>query len=179
MDASSALQLFLLALLFLWSDARKEYVVDQEEINSIGGEFYPYCVEVIDVVPPPRSVLEPKPDEIPPNRRNYNITAFAFRITFSRPVILTHNDTTAGWQPEIANLERVGASNTELISNILFERTGYTLRNIPPLFLSPSRSYVDRYYPYKIASWGGSSREIIAYFNVPTAPKGQNIGLPG
>ncbi len=168
---SSSLVVFALFVLSCDSQQSYEYVIDQEERNSIGGEFYPFCVEVTNVVPAPYSILQPKG-----RSRNGEQTEYAFRITFSRPVLLTNNDTTAGYHPTIIHRRIQTISNSDT-NWIRIRQSGINLENVPPIFLSPSLSTPQPYYPFKIANWGGSSREFVAFFSVPTSARGLNIAL--
>ena len=54
----------------------------QAEDTEIPGENYPLCVEVVEVIPPPNSLLPKKFDPIP---KTYRVQ---FALKFSKPVLI-------------------------------------------------------------------------------------------
>ena len=155
------------------ANQKYNYIIDKNEVYSVPGEFFPSCVEVIDVWPPPNSVL--KPIHLP-NRfgKNPGRAHYLFRLTFSRPVAIGHIDTTAGWQPEIAHTPFKGGwfHPKGSVPDALFR-----LDEIAPVFLTPSQTAVERYYAFRVVNWHGSSREFLFYFTLPTEEHGPNLRL--
>ncbi len=181
MDALQQLSFVLLLLsLKCPSEAKQNvhYITDEDEINSIPGDFYPYCVEVSDISPPPHSILQPTYME--PKKRIAGYTHYVFRVSFSRPVGISGNDTTAGWQPELLHIP-VGphgrmAAYEKSVSKAV-KRAGFVLYRVSPIFLTPSRSLLQKYYAVNIAHWQGSSKEFLVHFAVPAHSKGPNLTL--
>lgn len=129
--------------------------------NLVVGEYFPSCVEVINVWPPPNSILTPTTVH---HETTTSTTQYLFRITFSRQVTIGHLDTTSGWQPEVKHLP-------------IRKYHPFSLNNVAPVFLSPSQTAVERYYPHRVVNWHGSSREFLFYFSLPTDEQGPNLKL--
>ncbi len=181
MDALQQLSFVLLLLsLKCPSEAKQNvhYITDEDEINSIPGNFYPYCVEVSDVSPPPHSILQPTYMES--KKRIAGYTHYVFRVSFSRPVGISGNDTTAGWQPELLHIPVGPHGRMEAYENSFtraVKRAGFVLYRVSPIFLTPSRSLLQKYYAVNIAHWQGSSKEFLVHFAVPAHSKGPNLTL--
>ena len=177
--ATLGILVFLSSSLLL-TEASEEYnyVVDEDELNSIPGEFFPFCVEVSSVWPLPNSILKPtyiQPRDVDPGRLHY-----LFRVQFSRPVSISNNDTSAGWQPEIVNMPANGGWLRPIHESVAkaIKEGKYNLEKVAPIFLSPSQtSTKQRYYASRIVSWHGSSKEFLVYFNVPGESRGPNLTL--
>ncbi len=180
MDALQQLSFVLLLLsLRCPSEAKQtvQYITDEDEINSVPGEFFPYCVEVSDVSPPPHSILQPT--YLEPKKRIAHYTNYVFRVTFSRPVAISNNDTTGGWQPELLHIEiprrRLDSYHYSVARGV--KRAGFILDKVSPIFLTPSRTLLQKYYAVNIVNWQGSSKQFLIYFAVPSATKGPNLTL--
>lgn len=100
-------------------------------------DAFPSCVEVVEVWPPPHSVLEPFAET------HSALVHYAVRITFSKPVGIETLDTTGGYQPDLVTIP---------------------FGDIAPVFFSPSPTNFTRYYPHRLKNWHGSDRTFMAYF---------------
>ena len=172
--------LVFLSSSLLLTEASQEYnyIADEDELDSIPGEFFPFCVEVSSVWPLPNSVL--KPTYIQSKDANRGRLYYLFRVGFSRPVSISNNDTSAGWQPEIVKIPVKGKWLQPKHNSVAraIKEGKYNLKKVAPIFLSPSQTFVkQRYYASRIVSWQGSSKDFLIYFNVPAESRGPNLTL--
>lgn len=139
--------LTFVSLLFLTQSAMLE-VASQSFLppdqHSPLSDAFPSCVEVVEVWPPPHSVLEPFAET------HSALVHYTLRITFSKPVGIEILDTTGGYQPELMDRVYVGGDDP--------------LGDIAPVFFSPSPTNFTRYYPHRLKNWHGSDRTFMAYF---------------
>lgn len=134
--------------------------------EEIPGEYFPTCVEVTDVWPPPNSVLQPITWRLDQDSSH---THYMFRVKFSRPVIITYQDMTAGWNPDIAYNDIGTDYSTLLLSNLNSMSRVLHRLSVPPVFLSPSKTIKwQRFYPDVITNWNGSSKEYFLHFSINT-----------
>ena len=88
--------LTFVSLLFLIQSAMLEVAsqsfLPPDQHSPLSNSF-PSCVEVVEVWPPPHSVLEPFAET------QSALVHYALQITFSKPVGIETLDTTGGYQP--------------------------------------------------------------------------------
>ena len=136
-------------LLLLIQSARLEMITPESLFHPDQDSPFPSCVEVLEVWPPPYSVLTPI-------KQQGSVAHYVMRITFSRPVGIETLDTTGGYQSEIAgNSWRVHPHHT--VSYV-----GW----IAPVFLSPSPTHFTRYYSHRLRKWHGSDRTFMVSFTL-------------
>ena len=115
-------------------------------------ELFPSCVEVVDVFPPPHSVVKA-------TGGNHRLS---FKVTFSRPVYIETEDTTAGLHP--------GLSEGSVSSWQPTAKSFLNVQKLSPIFLSHSQTTLHKTYSAtRVTGWDGSDRIFLAMFDLAAA----------
>lgn len=158
------LSLTVFALLRLISTAEGTTKVSYiSEIPASPEDVFPSCVEVVNVWPTPNSVLRQSAGSIMPDDGSHWLQRYIFRITFSRPVSITKTDTSAGRYHQHKHILRKNYYKA------YHRKRNWALdtSSIAPLFLSPSTSFSNPYYPFRTINYRGSNTTFVALFAIP------------